>query len=242
MPVHDWKRVDAGLFHNFHQTWAVQLSNALNAGVLPSDYFSLVEQNVRGPIPDVLALKLASSYDENAGPASGGVAVATLPPKAKLVRRSEADLYAEKANRVTVRHRHGEVVAVIEIVAPGNKGSKAEFKAFIEKASSLLRQRVHLLLIDLFPPTPRDPQGIHKTLWDEFEEEDFELPADKPLTLAAYDAGPPQTAYVDYVGVGDALPDMPIFLRPETYVNAPLEATYQAAWDHFPAPLKKLLG
>ena len=240
MPVHNWKRVDAGLFHNFHQTWAVALSNALNAGVLPGDYFSLIEQNVRGPIPDALALKLATG-DDDARPASGG-AVATVPPKAKLVRRSEADLYAEKANRVTVRHRHGEVVAVIEIVSPGNKGSKAEFKAFIDKTSSLLRQRVHLLLVDLFPPTKRDPQGIHKALWDEFEEEDFELPADKPLTLAAYDAGPPQTAYVEFVGVGDMLPDMPIFLQSERYVNAPLEATYQAAWESFPGPLKKLLG
>ena len=51
MPIHDWTRVDAGLFHDFHQRWTVSLSNALNAGVLPADYFALVEQNIRGPIP-----------------------------------------------------------------------------------------------------------------------------------------------------------------------------------------------
>ena len=41
MPIHDWTRVDAGLFHAFHQDWIVILARALNAGVLPPDYFAL---------------------------------------------------------------------------------------------------------------------------------------------------------------------------------------------------------
>jgi hypothetical protein len=240
MPVHDWTRVDAGLFHDFHQSWTVALRNALNAGRLPRDYFALVEQNVRGPIPDVLTLHLAPG----APPADNGtaaLAVATAPPRTRLIRQSEVDIYAGRANRVTVRHRHGEVVAVIEIISPGNKGSRAEFRATMEKAAEFLRQGVHLLLIDLFPPGPRDPQGIHKAIWDEFLEEDIALPPDKPLTLAAYDAGPPRVAYVEWVAVGDALPEMPLFLKPALYVPAPLEASYQASWDAFPAALKGLL-
>jgi hypothetical protein len=75
-------------------------------------------------------------------------------------------------------------------------------------------QGVHLLIIDLFPPSKRDPQGIHKAIWDEFIEEDFEWPTGKPLTLAAYDAGPPPVAYIEPVGLGEALRDMPIFLSP----------------------------
>jgi hypothetical protein len=61
------------------------------------------------------------------------------------------------------------------------------------------------------------------------------------LTLASYDAGPDYVAYVEFVGVGDPLPEMPLFLKPETYVPAPLDATYQAAWHVFPAALKPLL-
>jgi hypothetical protein len=34
---------------------------------------------------------------------------------------------------------------------------------------------------------------------------------------------------------------MPLFLAPEVYVPAPLDATYRACWDAFPAPLKGLL-
>jgi hypothetical protein len=105
----------------------------------------------------------------------------------------------------------------------------------------LIAQGIHLLVIDLFPPTKRDPQGIHKAIWDEFIEEAFELPADQPLTLASYDAGPPPVAYVEPVGIGGSLPDMPIFLKPGFYVPAPLELTYQTTWNDFPNPMKKLL-
>jgi len=52
----------------------------------------------------------------------------------------------------------------------------------------------------------------------------------------------PTTWLVEFVAVGDELPDMPLFLKPEIYVPTPLEATYQAAWQEFPTPLKGLLG
>jgi hypothetical protein len=241
VPVHDWTRVDAGLFHHFHQRWIGTLCDALNAGTLPPDYFALVEQNIQGPIPDVLTLHLPPG-PERPSNGTSGLAVGTAPPRTRLIRRNEADLYAGKANRITVRHRHGNVVAVVEILSPGNKGSRAEFRALVEKLADLIRQGVHLLVIDLFPPGRRDPQGIHKALWDEFQEEDFELPPGKPLTLAAYDAGPHRVAYGEFVAVGDPLPDMPLFLKPEVYVPAPLEATYQTTWAAFPAALKGLLG
>jgi hypothetical protein len=56
-------------------------------------------------------------------------------------------------------------------------------------------QGVHLLVIDLFPPGKRDPEGIHKAIWDQFEEQDIETTPNKPLTLASYDAGPTPAAY-----------------------------------------------
>ena len=154
-------------------------------------------------------------------------------PAPALVRQAEDRIYVRKADRIAVRHRHGQVVAVVEIVSPGNKASTNELRTFVEKSSDLIVQGVHLLVIDLFPPSKRDPQGIHKAIWDEFVEEDFELPADKRLTLAAYDAGPPPVAYVEPIAVGDALPDMPIFLKPEFYVPAPLEETYRINLGRF---------
>ena len=28
MPIHDWSRVDAGIFHDFHQAWTIEIRNA----------------------------------------------------------------------------------------------------------------------------------------------------------------------------------------------------------------------
>jgi len=238
MPMHDWTLVDAGLFHAFHHRWIDSICDELNAGVLPSDYYALPEQNIRGPIPDVIALKLT---DDDSPVVGGGVAVAESPPKVRHITRSEAGLYADKASYITVRHRHGDVVTIIEIVSPGNKGSRAAFQDFVEKSTGLISAKISLLVIDLFPPTRRDPFGVHKAIWDGFDEKDFAFPRGKNRTLASCDAGPPQVAYVENVGLGDKLPEMPIFLRPEIYVNAPLESTYQSAWAAFPRVLKGLL-
>ena len=151
MPIHDWTRVDAGLFHAFHQRWISALCDALNTGVLPSRYFALPEQHIQGPLPDVLTLQLSQATEEPTSD-SGTLTVAAAPPRTRLIRRKEPEIYAGKANLITVRHRHGEVVAIMEIVSPGNKGSRNEFRAFVEKAAAILRQGVHLMVIDLFPP------------------------------------------------------------------------------------------
>jgi hypothetical protein len=46
---------------------------------------------------------------------------------------------------------------------------------------------------------------------------------------------------VEPIAVGDTLPSIPLFLKPEFYVPAPLEETYQATWNISPAVFKKLL-
>ena len=108
--------------------------------------------------------------------------------------------YAKRADRVVIRHGRGKVVAIIEIVSPGNKDSRNAIRTFVEKAADILNQGVNLLVVDLFPPTPRDPQGIHKAIWDEFGDEPFEAPPGKPLTVASYIGGDLPTAYVESVG------------------------------------------
>jgi hypothetical protein len=235
VPIHDWTRVRANRFHDFHQSWTVRIRDALNAGLLPDGYLAMAEQITGGPEPDVVTLSLPVKPGDGA---TGGLAVADAPPKVRVRTQSDAVTYARKANRVTIRHPDGGVVAVIEIVSPGNKDSKHAVRSFARKAVEFLHAGVHLLIVDLFPPSKRDPQGVHKLIWDRIRDEPFELPADKPLTLAAYSAGTAITGYVEPVGAGDVLPDMPIFLTADRYVPCPLEATYQSSWDVFPKALK----
>jgi hypothetical protein len=105
----------------------------------------------------------------------------------------------------------------------------------VRKAREALAAGFHLLLVDLFPPSPRDPQGIHAAVWGEDGGADYVLPADKLLACIAYVGGPAAEAFIEPVVVGDALPDMPLFLTPDVYVLVPLETTYDAAREGMPA-------
>src|SRR5947209_16986232 len=100
MPIHDWARVDANLFHDFHQTWTVGIRNALNGGLLPKGLSALVERHAL---------------------------------------RADEEALVARGNRVAIRHPLGRVVCVIEIVSPGNKGSRSALRSFVEKAVDLLR-------------------------------------------------------------------------------------------------------
>jgi hypothetical protein len=237
MPIHDWSRVDANLFHHFHQAWTMTICNALNGGLLPKGYSALVEQHAAGLVPDVIALEHRRS-DPSPEPVGGTVLTAT-PPKTRHVFRAEQASSAARGNRITIRHPLGRVVCVIEIVSPGNKASRSALRSFVEKTIDFLKHGVHLLVVDLFPPSKRDPQGIHKAIWDEIQDEPFALPPDKPLTLAAYIADVPTTARVEPVGVGDVLPDMPAYLDTDHWVPVPLEASYHAAWASCPEVMRE---
>lgn len=240
MPIHDWTRVNPNLFHDFHQTWSIAIRNALNGGLLPKGFSALVEQHTGGVVPDVIALQRWQKPKRRPAPTGGAVLTAN-PPQTRHVFRAQQEISAARGNRITIRHPLGQVVCVIELVSPGNKASSSALKSFVEKTVEFLRHGVHLLVVDLFPPSVRDPQGIHKAIWDEIEEAPFELPPDKPLTLAAYVATLPKTAYVEPVGVGDILPDMPAYLDSDGYVPVPLEATYQTTWTSCPEDMREVV-
>ncbi len=240
MPIHDWSRVDAGTFHHFHQAWTIEITYALNGGALPAGFFAMAEQVVGGPIPDVITLQRRERLGEDP-PLGGGTAVAEAPPRAAYVTSATSDCYAHRANMIAIRHRLGRVVAVLEIVSPGNKSSHHALRTLVAKAEDLLRQGIHLLVVDLFPPSTRDPQGIHKAIWDAIQEEPFTLPPDKPLTVAAYEAGELLTAYVEPIAVGDPLPSLPLFLEPGRHIPAPLESTYLTTWTKCPTVIRELV-
>src|SRR3954463_16053804 len=71
MPIHDWTRVEAGIFHHFHHGWIEEISRALNAGLLPDDCYALAEQPAAGFGPDVLTLEETRNGAADTGPPAG---------------------------------------------------------------------------------------------------------------------------------------------------------------------------
>lgn len=229
MPIHDWTRVPSGLFHDFHQTWTIHLKTALNAGRLPKGLSALVEQKSGPREADVLTVETTRMVPPSATGEAKGLLVMDRPVTS-IVRTTTRAIYASLANRVVVRHHLGRIVAAIEIVSPGNKDSRAALRDFVDKTVDFLRQGIHLLIVDLFPPSRRDPFGIHKAIWDEIIEEDFAFPEGKDRLLVSYESGDMRTAFAEPVGVGEVLRDMPLFLAAGMHVPVPLESTYQGAW------------
>jgi hypothetical protein len=246
MPVHDWTRVPSGIFHDFHHSWVEEIKRALNAGVLPADYYAMAEQKAAGFGPDVLTLQgiQPDADEEPAGdpPTAGGTGLLQAKPQARIIEESDMSFYRRKQSTVAVRHVSGDrVVALVEVVSPSNKNNRNGLRAFVEKAAELLDKGIHLLILDLHPPGPRDPQGIHGAIWEYIEGEAPAQPPEKPLTLASYEAATVLTAYVEPVAVGDVLPDRPLFLAPGGHVLVPLEKTYLAAWEGVPARWRRVI-
>ncbi len=245
MPVHDWSQIDAGIFHAFHHDWITEIARELNRGLLPPEYYALPEQIAGGRGPDVLTLQRPSSngsFPQSTSDDEGGVALLAAPPKVRMRILSEPDRYAAKAKAVVIRHTSNHrVIAMVEIVSPGNKNSRNALRSFVSKATEMLRSGVHLLILDILPPGERDPQGIHKAIWDELIDNEFALPSDKPLTLSGYRADQYPEAFLEFGAVGDPLPEMPLFLSIETYVPVPLEATYLSAFDGMPGYWREVL-
>lgn len=231
MPVHDWTRIPAGILHDFHNSWLTHISEALNGGLLPKDFYSLMEQHAGKQIPDVLALNVRRP-DETLS-FEGGVAVMMSPPKVSRKRT-----LASLRRTLTIRHVSGHrMVAILEIVSPANKDRESSVDHFVGKIESVLSQGIHVLMVDIFPPARHDPQGMHGAIQQMLSpyDEQYDLPPDAPLTLASYAAGPPVEAFIEHVAPGADLPDMPLFLDRDHYIYVPLETTYRAAFRAFPA-------
>lgn len=245
MAVHDWSKVVAGNFHDFHQSWIIELRRALNRGLLPKGFYAMAEQAARGPIPDVLALQSKNlDEDSNWNDADKG-AVRTLaksPPKVRFVEAAEEDLYAARADRVVIRHVNGDrVVAYIEIVSFGNKSSAEPLDKFIDKLTEAIDRGCHLLVIDLHHPHIHDPRGIHAAFWEHVSSTAHGVTEAQPFGVSAYRAAFPPTAYFEPVGLGEALPDMPLFLSEDHYIDVPLEQTYMAAWSDTGEPWREFM-
>jgi hypothetical protein len=235
MPVHDWTRVDAGTFHAFHTAWITHLSEALNEGLLPPGYYALPEQHGGRLIADVLTLQVPPPATAPPLVAEGGVAVAETPPR---VRRKLSPSPAARGSRRTLAIRHvsgHNIVAMVKIVSPANKDRAVHVAEFADKVETALWHAIHVLVVDIFPPGPNDPQGMHGAIWERFDDELYVLPPDEPLTLASYVAEPHTEAYLEHLAVGAPLADMPLFLNPDHYINVPLEPTYTAAFRGMPA-------
>src|SRR5437868_13622211 len=93
IPMHDWTRVPARIFHAFHHRWISAISDDLNTGILPPEFYALPEQQAAGFGPDVLTLQSTANHDANEN--LTGTAMVTRP-KTRFTAESETEFYRRK--------------------------------------------------------------------------------------------------------------------------------------------------
>lgn len=164
------------------------------------------------------------------------------PPRTRFHIKNPPKWYAAKAKAIAVRHvTTHEVVAVLEIVSPGNKSSGNGIQSFVRKAEELLSAGINLTVIDVLPPGPRDPQDIRPLIRGEDPSDPFPFDPARPLTCASYIGGLGAEAFVESAAVGSTLPEVPLFLSRDEYVELPLESTYESAFGASPQVWREVL-
>jgi hypothetical protein len=155
MPIHDWTRVGAGTFHAFHTRWITHLSDGLNKGILSPGFYSDPEQHMGRRIADVLTLHASDPEQLKTVPSPSegtALAVAEAPPRVSRTF-ALAPSFATLRRTLAIRHTSGHrIVALVEILSPGNKVSEDEVEQFIRKAKQAIGSGIHLTVIDLLPP------------------------------------------------------------------------------------------
>lgn len=256
MTVHDWSRVDDNVFHDFHNSWVVHIKDALNSGLLPPEYYARCEQHYGKPIADLLALcdegrpnESTNGSERQLGGGAVALAVADAPPRTRIHKVLQPVRRTRDRTVAVRRAEDGRIVAVIEVVSPGNKDGRVHTQAFVSKLTQTLNAGVHLVLLDLLPMNRASPDGLHVKIADDLGiprtgdgEEDGVQPEDFPIALLSYESDLPDIgAYMEYLRVGDRIPHLPLFLAPGHYVNMPLGATYEATYEPLPRITKSLL-
>ena len=191
--VDDRTRVDSRTFGDFHLALLAHLSGALNRTLRPP-FCSQIRRRPRAPLPP---------------PADAELPAPVGPPDL----RRDAEDRAAAADRVAVRdagaaHR---TVALVMMASPGDKTGAAAVGRFAGDAVRAMGDGVHLVLLDLLPPGPADPAGLHGAVLTRLGKT-YDPPPGRPLCAASYRCGPEWRAFAEPLAVGDPPPTVPLFL------------------------------
>jgi hypothetical protein len=224
MTLHHWPNPKVP-WRSFHNHWIVRLVEYLNQDVLPAGFQARPTEFIVGIEPDLLLLQMADQPEPFTGTApflAEATATAVLPAPADL---PIVGIYSA--------YDTSRLVAIIEIVSPGNKDRAEAVQAFVEKVLFLLQDGVHVMVIDVISlPGESMRQPILERLGLEHSVQD--VPG---LWCASYCALPeddPQPhltvrEWAEAVAVARPLPQLPLFLRlDQQWVMVDLQTTYAA--------------
>jgi len=193
--------------------------------------------------PDLVALELSCCE----APAIYGARTharmsSILPPAAEITGQTDGFHFGIKRKTLAIRQVDGNhLIALLELLSFSNKASPDQLQKLVSKCTDALENDVHVSIVDPYPPNRHAPCGIHGRIWSELGEAAPAWPESKPYTTVSYAAAGEIQAYAQPYGLGDLIPDLPLFLKPDFHVSVPLEKTYMEAFRTLPAHLREKL-
>lgn len=224
-PHHHWE--------SFHSNWATRIADGI-AVLLPPD-FQVEEHTHAGPgfEIDVATYEAKSTPDDSS---AAGPALATRASPAYAPPVPDGAMPAALIDTFSVRvfsTAEGlTLVAVIELVSPGNKDRRANRRAFAAKCASYLAQGVSLIVVDIVTSRRANLHNELMRLMEAAPELDF--PDEVTLYAAAYcPVRRSEQEEIDYwrrpLALGAPLPTLPLRLTGDQFVPVDFDAAYQEA-------------
>ena len=228
MPLLDHFHPPLGRTHpwrGFHGAWAAAMARLLNAGILPPGYYAVPFLDREGPIEiDVAALRDHDSTGGAGGisswaPAAPELAVAVEWPTSDDVR---VEVFADDGDP--------RLAAAVELVSPSNKDRTRSREVFTSKCAGYLRRGCGLVVVDAVTTRRAD---LHADLLASLGVEAGPA-VQAGLYAVSYRAiGRDQAgrllAWPSPLGIGQALPTVPLWLGADLAVPLDLEVSHTAA-------------
>jgi hypothetical protein len=220
-------------WESFHAVWAGSIMTHLNR-ILPKRYVAQTQTHLGSHIEaDVQEWEQGRDLaeEESSNGPSGAVAVQPwAPPAPPLVLPG---LFPDDFEVPILDTRGGaSLVAVVELVSPGNKDRADSRRAFAAKSATYLHRGIGLVVVDVV--TERRA-NLHNTLMELMGlDSRFQMSPDASLYAVAYrPIRRHENNQVDVWPVplsqGEALPLLPLALKGATTIPLDLEATYSDA-------------
>jgi hypothetical protein len=212
---------------SFHGAWAEAIAQQLNQDLLPERYYAEARVKLGGRVEiDVATFDEKPELTEQ-----GGVAVWAPPQPVATVPLDfgQLDLFEVQ---VLTDDEGPRLVAAIELVSPANKDRPSNRQMFAVKCASYLQDDVSVMIVDVV--TERSG-NLHAELLRLLRIAAPIAPQDQhALYATAYRNRPGKDSrqldiWAETLGLGNALPTLPLWIYSEESLPVDLEQTYQAA-------------
>ncbi len=246
MPLLDHRHLPPGVrlpWEGFHAMWAPWITHELNTRLLPTRFCAEPLTQAGSSVEaDVSTFEEEATAVED-GNGNGGVATAVwAPPKPPLVVAVAFGNLDIHEVRVYDEENARTLVAVVELISPGNKDRPSAREAFTTKCAAYLQQRVSVLIVDLISERHAN---LHEQLAGRLDLADEVVGAvTSDLYAVAYrTAGKGKRMRLEVwpaaLAIGAPLPTLPLWLAPDLAVPLDLEATYVAACGSLRIPTQR---